>query len=482
MGDRRTVLMLLINFGVGFLGVIVALLMTGTLQIPSWPSIRSSPQRPVPPRPDVASSPTSKGAQDSPASSQYDVAMQKLQAGRLEEAQEDFLQMLLLSGSYDPRAMQGLIRVRRQLAHNDPAQLREQAATFRRAIAGKGEIRGGYTPAAMELIAEASQRAALELESAQAGASKPPVSQNAPTPRVPSQPAPPSSVRAQPVQLSVPPNADQPDVGIAQAGTTYKVRSGDTLSTIAQHFGVTVQTLREFNQLRSDRLSFGQALRIPSRGQKFPEKTQLQVPPPKGEAPPKENAGAPAPVPAPPKTATTPPGPTAPEPVAAPKPVPAPKPAPAPAPLQPVSFYLVQVGPIASADRAAEIAGELTLGGFAASTSRREEPQLFRVVTGPMLREAAERRATTLGQQGFHPTIQLLSNARAKLDFGTFPSQEGAEAFAKRLRTLGANALVVREGGTSYLITLGPYQKPAVDAITNIVAHFETTVNVTPAR
>lgn len=44
---------------------------------------------------------------------------------------------------------------------------------------------------------------------------------------------------------------------------TYQVASGDTLSTIAQKFGVSVDTIKWANDLKRDSLSIGQELKIP---------------------------------------------------------------------------------------------------------------------------------------------------------------------------------------------------------------------------
>jgi N-acetylmuramoyl-L-alanine amidase len=44
----------------------------------------------------------------------------------------------------------------------------------------------------------------------------------------------------------------------------YKVVSGDTLSIIAQRNGVSLQQLRQANQLSGDSIRIGQVLRIPA--------------------------------------------------------------------------------------------------------------------------------------------------------------------------------------------------------------------------
>jgi len=356
--------------------------------------------------------------------------------------------------------MQGLIRARRQLAHDDPVVLRRQAAALRRAIAQKSESPEGYTPAAMELLAEASMRAATELEVAKSGKNQPSPPEAGSASASPFQPVATSTSLATPNPNT---GSGKTDPGTVRPSTltTYTVRSKDTLGSVARRFGVSVRALKDYNQLTTDRLRLGQQLRIPTAlSAQKPDQPQATVPPP-------------------PQAVATPKGPP-PAPGAV---VPT---APASVPLPPISetgsFYLVQIGPIASSERASEIAGQLTLAGFAARTTRRDEPQLFRVGTGPLLREVAERRAVVLAQQGYHPNVNVLADGRAQLDFGTFPSEEGAAAFAKQVRRVGFNAQVIREGGTFYLIALGPYQQPAVDAISSVVANFGARIQVTPAR
>lgn len=48
--------------------------------------------------------------------------------------------------------------------------------------------------------------------------------------------------------------------------STYRVRSGDTLSTIASRHGMSVRQLKDLNNLRSDRIRAGQVLRVASGG------------------------------------------------------------------------------------------------------------------------------------------------------------------------------------------------------------------------
>lgn len=84
-------------------------------------------------------------------------------AGRLREAQEEYLTVLLQSPG-DQKAMAGLIAVQRQLAKDDPVALRRQAAVFQNAIARGAETEEHYTANAMMILMEAKLLAALEIE------------------------------------------------------------------------------------------------------------------------------------------------------------------------------------------------------------------------------------------------------------------------------------------------------------------------------
>jgi cell division protein FtsN len=53
-------------------------------------------------------------------------------------------------------------------------------------------------------------------------------------------------------------------------------------------------------------------------------------------------------------------------------------------------FYLVRIGPISSARRASEIAGQLTLEGFTARVSRAEGGTRYMITLGPHRRSAAD--------------------------------------------------------------------------------------------
>ena len=58
------------------------------------------------------------------------------------------------------------------------------------------------------------------------------------------------------------------------ASVTYVVKSGDTLSRIAQQNGTTVSKIKRLNQLKSDLIKIGQKLQLPDPNI-IPTETQL---------------------------------------------------------------------------------------------------------------------------------------------------------------------------------------------------------------
>lgn len=56
------------------------------------------------------------------------------------------------------------------------------------------------------------------------------------------------------------------EVADTPESTAYRIRRGDTLSTIARRFGVSVEELRRWNQIDSDRIVVGQSLTIRGSG------------------------------------------------------------------------------------------------------------------------------------------------------------------------------------------------------------------------
>jgi hypothetical protein len=85
-------------------------------------------------------------------------------AGRLQAAQDAYLTILLNDSVRNPKAMEGLVSVRRRMAHDKPEMLRQQAGVYLDA-AGRGvDTPEHYTPESMRLLAAASLLAAVRAE------------------------------------------------------------------------------------------------------------------------------------------------------------------------------------------------------------------------------------------------------------------------------------------------------------------------------
>lgn len=141
---------------------------------------------------------------------------------------------------------------------------------------------------------------------------------------------------------------------------------------------------------------------------------------------------------------------------------------PTPPPTEQGPQFMVQVGPVADRDRAAEIVNHLALVGFAAAMLATEDsvPAHFVVISDTVPLAVAERRLIALTQLNFRPQLRTLASGYAQLRFGAFASQEEADRLARAVRITGfAFAAVVREGGTVYVVTLGPHRPEAVETI-----------------
>ncbi|WP_299198257.1 LysM peptidoglycan-binding domain-containing protein [Thermocrinis sp.] len=62
----------------------------------------------------------------------------------------------------------------------------------------------------------------------------------------------------------------------AQDYAIYKVKKGDTLQSIAEKFGVDVQELKSFNNLKSEKVKEGQEIKIPAKGTAKKQKKETQ--------------------------------------------------------------------------------------------------------------------------------------------------------------------------------------------------------------
>jgi LysM repeat protein len=81
-----------------------------------------------------------------------------------------------------------------------------------------------------------------------------------------------------PTAAPAPTEAAAAAAGAAEAGNKYIVRWGDTLFSIAQRFGVTVDDIKQANGLTSDFITVGQELTIP--GATIPPGQEPGAPPP----------------------------------------------------------------------------------------------------------------------------------------------------------------------------------------------------------
>lgn len=59
----------------------------------------------------------------------------------------------------------------------------------------------------------------------------------------------------------------------AAAPTTHKIKSGESLSTIARKHGVTVDQLRKANNLKGDNIRAGETLKVPSKSTSYKGKS-----------------------------------------------------------------------------------------------------------------------------------------------------------------------------------------------------------------
>ncbi len=64
-------------------------------------------------------------------------------------------------------------------------------------------------------------------------------------------------------KTSAPKTAGHAEAAVSGPATTYVVKSGDSLSTIAHKHGVKTAALREANGMKNDRISVGQKLKVP---------------------------------------------------------------------------------------------------------------------------------------------------------------------------------------------------------------------------
>jgi hypothetical protein len=386
-------------------------------------------------------------------------------SGHSRDAQDEFLRVLLVNLE-DQDALHGLVAVRRQMAGDDPAVLRRQAAEYADGIRRRAETREHYTLPAMEILVTASLQAAKEIEASSRRTSRP---------------------------LRNPINASRPSVG---PRAEEEVLSNGRLALPVTHSAKPTRP-------QTSGLSWGSVPKAVEKPPTTPAKRTPPVPAASAhQAPPPSAASAPRVSPsaaAGPQTSSPPAAsaatwglssPQTPPPPAAsaatwglnPRTSPAPA-APAaqitPPPPDPSRLNLVRVGPVSDRDLAAAITKQLVAGGF--SQTRMTTQTGFRVVSEPLPRSIAEGVIATLAGRGFHSQVEPLGGDTVQLVFGTFTTQKEAETLSQRIAAAGYDAWV-REG-TVYTVQLGPYPPSSVNTITGIIKSGapNATVIVVPA-
>jgi LysM repeat protein len=72
------------------------------------------------------------------------------------------------------------------------------------------------------------------------------------------------------------------DTSASGGEQTYKVKSGDTLTSIAKHFHVTIKSIQSANHLTTTSIKVGQSLKVPGSAAAAPASAQVEptLPPP----------------------------------------------------------------------------------------------------------------------------------------------------------------------------------------------------------
>ena len=154
---RRTVAVVITSALIGALvGGGVVFLSMAKPSAPTKPPVSASK---APTRPSAPTTGSKEAAAGSEWSSPLTSAKQLVAAGKLREAQEEYLSILLIEPTHE-EAMRGLVRVVGLIAKGDRAALQRQAEDYRQAVALGIETEEHYTAPAMELLARASLQAA----------------------------------------------------------------------------------------------------------------------------------------------------------------------------------------------------------------------------------------------------------------------------------------------------------------------------------
>jgi hypothetical protein len=425
----------------------VALIAGAALGVALYDGLLTPPSSPfpsTPARPPQQPTPAASSALQNTLQELETAGWKFLDVGQLHEAQDSFLRVLVTDPDR-PRAMEGLVAVRRKMAGDNPDVVRQQVAPYRDAVARGAAPGKYYTPSAVKLLATAGQRALREIE---AQGERIAVSSPAPIPA-----SPPSNlhgVETSAVRTQNPP-AGQPVHPATNSTHPVTPRRDPRSATVPPK--------------AQDR-----AKPAPTAEAQKPLTVAPQEPAPttssgSGLAPAPPPPATPSPQ-SPPATSTRPTSPAALAPPAVPAaqttPVAAAPQIPPPAPSR---LYAIRIGPVSDRDRAAAIAKQLSSGGFA--QAQIDTQTGYRVISEPLPRQEAERLLTALAGRGIHGYLGPAEGATVQVVFGTVTIQRDAEALSARVTAAGYDAWI-REA-TVYIVHVWPYPSDAVTKITDLV-------------
>jgi hypothetical protein len=132
--------------------------------------------------------------------------------------------------------------------------------------------------------------------------------------------------------------------------------------------------------------------------------------------------------------------------------------------------FMIGVGPLIEHGRAMAVVRHVVVAGFDASVTTKQVPRRFTVTSAPVSLTLARRRMTALTYLGFRPRLLRVNSRSARLHFGSFGRRSNAEALARRIRATGfSSAAVGRNGGNTYIITIGPHRRETTDVVSRLL-------------
>jgi len=132
--------------------------------------------------------------------------------------------------------------------------------------------------------------------------------------------------------------------------------------------------------------------------------------------------------------------------------------------------FMIGVGPLTEHGRAMAVVRQVVVAGFDASVTTKQVPHRFTVTSATVSLTLARRRMTALAYLGLRPRLLRVNNRSARLHFGSFARRSDAEALARRVRATGySSAAVGRNGGNTYIITIGPHRRETTDVVSGLL-------------